>query len=346
MKALEKETRAKKRNTSFIAPLIAVLLASDLPETQQDLSKFLDGYVVALPEGLEGIIIVADELGKQGDEQALVSLQKMTKLKCFSSSFACRRSVVQAMILIRRPQAIEVLITLLPDVNGEVRSDIIQHLTSISGQECGTDSKAWQKWWESDQKSFKFPAIDEKTPSTSITLPDTPSYYGLSIQARRLVFVIDISGSMEGLRLMAAKRELINAIDDLPSDATFSIVVFNTQALAWRQNLMPATPAAKQAAKSFIYVLRAGGHTAAYDALEAAFRFDTEAIYFLSDGEPNAGKIAAPAAIVEAVTQTNRTRRISIYTIGIAPGQPGGPLDQFVETLAEQNFGVYRRVDQ
>ena len=93
-------------------------------------------------------------------------------------------------------------------------------------------------------------------------------------------------------------------------------------------------------------MLYAGGHTAAYDALDAAFRFDAEAVYFLSDGAPNAGKIASPAAIVAAVTQTNRTRRISIYTIGIAPGEPGGPLDMFVKTLAEQNFGVYRRVDQ
>ena len=92
---------------------------------------------------------------------------------------------------------------------------------------------------------------------------------------------------------------------------------------------MPATAATKQAAKTFVYLLRAGGRTAAYDALEAAFRFDTEAIYFLSDGEPNAGKVPRPNAILKAVHQINRTRRVSIYTIGIAPGNAGGPLDSF-----------------
>jgi len=161
-----------------------------------------------------------------------------------------------------------------------------------------------------------------------------------------MVFVVDISGSMEGLRLTAAKRELTQAIDGLPGDAAFNIVAFSNQATVWQRSLMPATPAAKQAAMNFVYVLRAGGHTAAYDALDAAFSFDAEAIYFLSDGAPNAGKIAAPDAIVTAVTQTNRTRRISLYTIGIAPGQPGGRFDLFLQTLAEQNFGVYRRVDQ
>ena len=90
---------------------------------------------------------------------------------------------------------------------------------------------------------------------------------------------------------------------------------------------MPATLETQRAADRFVYGLRPGGETAAYNALEAAFHFDAEAIYFLSDGEPNAGRIPLPAAIVAAITQANRTRRMSIYTIGIAPGAPGRPLD-------------------
>ena len=41
-----------------------------------------------------------------------------------------------------------------------------------------------------------------------------------------------------------------------------------------------------------------------------------------------------------------RNRRISIYSIGIAPGLPGSSLELFMKTLAEQNFGQFRRVDQ
>ncbi len=256
LKTLEKETRAKKRNIMLIAPLIAVLLASELPETREELDNLLNAYLAASPEGVAAIIIVADELGKQGDQQALASLEKMTKLKCFSSSFACRRAVVQAMILIRLPEAVEALITLLPDVDGEVRGDVVRHLAAISGQAQISDGKVWQKWWEKNRESFKFPAGDVKTPfAISATLGE-PSYYGLAIHARRMVFVLDISGSMEGLRLMAAKRELVQAIDGLPNDAAFSIVVFSDKALTWRPNLMPATPNAKQAAKNFVYTLR------------------------------------------------------------------------------------------
>ncbi len=77
-----------------------------------------------------------------------------------------------------------------------------------------------------------------------------------------------------------------------------------------------------------------------------AFRFDAEAVYFLSDGAPNCGTIPEPTAIVDAVTRANRVRRISLNCLGILAGEVGGPLDQFMQTLAKQNFGEYRRVDQ
>jgi hypothetical protein len=151
---------------------------------------------------------------------------------------------------------------------------------------------------------------------------------------------------MRGPRLEAARRELNATIDKLPDATSLNIVAFSDRTVVWRKTLAPATPQTKQAAERFVYLLRAGGRTAAYDALDAAFRFDTEAIYFLSDGAPNAGTIPRPDAILTAVTQANRARRISIYTIGIAPGEPGGPLDSFMKTLAEEDFGVYRRVEQ
>ncbi len=346
LKALEKETRANKGGVSLSAPLIAVLLASESADTRQEIGKFLDGYGAASNDGVAAITVVADELGKLGDGQSLASLKRMTKLKCFTGIYAIRRAVVQAMNLIKSPDAIQAIISLLPDVDGEIRGDILRHLAAVSGRSFGADNKAWLEWWDKNKDGFKFPASDIETPSAVAASPGTPTYYGLAIQAHRMVFVVDISGSMGGPRLMAAKRELMQAIDGLPDDAAFNIVVFSDQPAVWQRSLKPATPAMKKAARNYVYLIRAGGHTAAYDALDAAFRFDAEAFYFLSDGAPNAGKIASPAAIVAAVTQTNRTRRISIYTIGIAPGEPGGPLDMFVRTLAEQNFGVYRRIDQ
>jgi len=175
---------------------------------------------------------------------------------------------------------------------------------------------------------------------------ESGSYYEMPIFAEKMVFVIDISGSMGGDRIVAAKRELLVAIAGLRESCQFAIVTFNDRASAWQRQLVPATDRNKLAAKTFVDGLGVGGSTASYSALDLAFTFDTEAIYFLSDGAPTTGNIIAPVDIVSAVTATNKIRRISIYTIGVGAGFPGSPLDVFLKTLAEQNLGVYRRVDR
>ncbi len=346
LKALDREAHEKKSGTLLTAPLIAVLLVSTLPKAEEGLNDFLETYLAKTKDGAAAVTAVADELGKQDDEQSLPSLQKLAKLKCFSSSFACRRATVQAMISIRRPESIDALLALLPSVDGEVAGDIVRHLTQVSGEQIGSDLQAWRGWWKKRREGFGFPPRGAKPPVVEAAAPGAASYYGLSLNARRIVFILDISGSMEGPRLQAAKQELIKAIEGLAKDVNFSVLVFNSVVVAWKKTLMPASPANKRLAAQFVYTLHGTGRTAAYDALESAFQFDAEAIYFLTDGEPNRGKIVAPDDIVAAIGQGNRSRRVSIYAIGIAPGPPDGPFDTFLRTLAEQNFGAYRRVDQ
>jgi Ca-activated chloride channel family protein len=171
------------------------------------------------------------------------------------------------------------------------------------------------------------------------------NYYGLPLYAERLLFVLDTSGSMSGERLLAAKRELVRAINGLPEHVHFGVVIYNDRVDRWQKELQPADAKNKRSALAFIDGQGAHSRTASYDALEAGLAFDTEAIYFLSDGAPTAGKIVAPVDILAAIQQVNKARRVSIYTIGIAPGFSGSVTDTFLKTLAEQNFGQYRRID-
>jgi hypothetical protein len=351
------------------SPLIAVLLASDSKEIRDDLFGQLDKWLAKSKNNAAALIAVADELGAQADEQALPLLLRLTKLACFSDVFAFRRAVVQAIIHVKEPPVIGVLIQLLPSMKGEVCGDIVRHLAKATGQPEGNNVETWQAWWKTHKDKFELPAELAKPliPHGPRDGPDgvrppepppqglkpleglvagTPSYYGMSIHARRMVFVIDISGSMRGARITTAKRELMGAINALPEGAEFSMIAFNHMVNVWQPYLVRATPANKQNALRFVVYLNPGGRTAAYDALEAALRLDVEAIYFLTDGEPTDGKIVDPSMIVAAVSRINRNRRMSIYSIGIAPGAAGGPLDLFLKTLSEQNYGLYRRVDQ
>ena len=346
LKNLNRDATPRKNSVPTAVPVLAVLLACDLPETQERLGKFLVTWLAKSKEGSLIVGAVADELGLLADVQSFATLKKLTQQKCFSDFFICRRAVVQAMIHFRTTDSVEALLALLPRIDGEVRGDVVRYLEEISHEHFDCDAKAWQTWWTEHSKGFKFPEHAVAT-SGNIAIPQGgSSYYGLPLYARRVVFVIDISGSMAGPRLAMAQRELTSVVCGLPEDASLGLVAFSTQVLPWRKDLAIATPANKQDACRFINRLLASGRTATYDALEVAFHYDTEAIYLLSDGDPNHGKVVNPAGIIVAISGPNRGRRISIYTIGIAPGAAEGANELFMKTLAEKNFGLYKRVDQ
>lgn len=105
---------------------------------------------------------------------------------------------------------------------------------------------------------------------------------------------------------------------------------------------MPADETARKEATVFVRSLQPDGTTATGDALALAFTLDVEAVYLLSDGEPTAGRVVAPAEIVRMVAEANRTRRVSVHTIGIA-AEPR--LAEFLAVLARENYGHFRRVD-
>ncbi len=171
------------------------------------------------------------------------------------------------------------------------------------------------------------------------------SYYGLPIYAKRVVFVLDGSGSMSGMKLAKAQDELAQAIVRLPADVQFGIVVFNSDVLRWRPTLMLAERVNKEAALQFIRRIVAQNNTSTYAALQTALAFDAEATYLLTDGVPSSGRIVAPQAILAAITQQNRLHRQSIYTIGVGVDSAGPEFATFLRTLAETNSGAYRSVE-
>jgi len=328
---------------------LALLLASELPDVQAEAIDMVR-EAGERPTGRNLLITLADELANCRGDGAARPLIELTEVPLFEHDFAFRRAVEQALGHVRSKTAVTTLIQLLVKVKGEVRADIIKYLTETSGQQLGIEASAWQAWWQQNEAKFEFPAEQKpqrgKEPQAGRVRPPGPNYYGLPITAAKIVFVIDTSGSMNGPRIVAAKRELCRAIEELPAQVDFSVVAFNGRTYAWQQNLVPATPDSKQSATYFVMAQTLASGTASYDALEAALQFDAEAIYFLTDGAPFGGKITRPPEIVQAVGRLNQFRRMTIHSLGIGVGAPGNAFDTFLATLAERNFGVYERVDQ
>jgi len=322
--------------------LLDVLLSSGVPEIRERLKRWLEDDID--PEFLQHI-------AQRRDPQAVELLRKLSETEVFAERFAFRRATILTLTQMDLPEAVDVLIGLLGSLRGESRVDIAVYLQSISLENMGLDVEAWRGWWKNHRDEFEFPPLDER-PSRSNNIAiggedgSYSRYYGFSIYAQRVVFVIDASTSMTGVRLETAKRELLSAIEQLSAESEFAVVAYNSSARAWKQQLQPASLPAKKNAAKFVAGLRAGGMTASFDALAAAFGYDAEAMYFLSDGVPTAGRITELPKILQAIEQLNRGRYISIYTIGIHAGAEGSDFVRFLKLLAEQNAGQFREVDR
>jgi uncharacterized protein YegL len=234
------------------------------------------------------------------------------------------------------------LIDLLDTLRGEVRADIAGYLAAISGKNHGVDADAWRAWWDAAREGFEFPPRLASYPPPAVAPGDVGNaYYEIPVYAERIVFVIDTSSSMEGERMETAKRELVSAIHTLDPLVAFTVVSFSDAARAWQPQLVEATDDAKRSAAAYVRALVAAGKTASFDALDTAFRYEAEAIFFLSDGEPTAGRIVNPAQIVRFVAEANKNRRLSLHTIGV---MPDNGLAEFLQVLATANNGAYRHV--
>jgi len=337
---------AASRDPALAIVLLAVLLSSDLPDAQTDALAIVDDTLGKQKDGVLVVSALADELGRRSGPRDLAVLEKLATSKMYAEQFPVRRAVVQAIANVPRKEAIGVMIKLLPGIQGEAQADALHFLTAITGQQHAGNIPNWQKWWQDEGQSFAYPASVVKTNVRKVPLQTSSMYYEIPIYARRLVFVMDTSGSMAGERLAAAKRELASAIMGLGENTQFTVLVFNGNVFAWQKRLVPANSASKRQAVAFVEGQQAQSQTSSYNALEMALTFDAEAIYFLTDGAPSSGKIVNPPEIVAAISKINRAKRESIYTIGIGVGPQGGLFDMFLSALAEQNLGEYRRVDQ
>jgi hypothetical protein len=344
--ALDRQMRRKQVGEASV-PLLAALLSSKSERAEHDATALLDKMVETTHGARLMAVEMTDQLAARGNDDDVALLVKLSKTKAFANQFGFRRSVIWALTRIDSLPAIGGLIGLLADVDGEAQADAIKYLTAVSNQAFGNNQPAWAKWWEENREHFSIPPAAARTLAAAEKVsPGVTTYYGLPVYARRIVFIMDTSRSMQGMRLQLAKRELVKVIERLQPRDQFAVLVFDNDVRLWQKKLVAADDAAKKKAAQFVNNQDTHPLTASYDALEAALQFDAEAIFFLTDGAPFGGKVTAPAQIVELITQLNRYRRESIYSIGIGAGLPGSPMDVFLRTLAESNFGSYRRVDE
>lgn len=117
------------------------------------------------------------------------------------------------------------------------------------------------------------------------------SFFGVEAKGHDFVYVLDMSGSMEGRRFTRASAELIRSVRGLRQDQMFYVLLFNgstTQMFGDRRSLpepIAATEENKQRLSEWLRGAYEGGSTDPRDALRVALRMDPSAVFMLSDGE-------------------------------------------------------------
>jgi hypothetical protein len=342
LQRMASSTRKDGMDIRAVGALEAVA-ATENDEVKNQIVAYLDETLGTPHANLLLLHTMIDERAARGDpEDVLRMLALFARARYFDQNFGYRRCLVQGLMQVNDKEGITQLIELLPKLKGLVQFDVVTHLVAATGQNFGDDAAKWKAWWAANRDGAEPTEKPKIVPIGGYG--KFGDYYGIPICAKRVVFVLDTSLSMRGPKIDAAKTELIRAIKELPKEVYFDVIAFDNTVRVWRPELVLASEQLKQMAVNVVIEQPLKFKTCSYDALEAAFGLEPEAIYFLSDGAPFGGKIDDPKEIIAAISKWNRVRRISLHSIGVATNE-SKVLEQFMKGLAEGNWGVFKAVN-
>jgi Ca-activated chloride channel homolog len=155
---------------------------------------------------------------------------------------------------------------------------------------------------------------------------------------REVVFVIDASGSMQGLSIQQARAALVLAISRLRPADRFNVIQFNSVTGALWEGTRPATAENRGAARAWVQQLSANGGTEMAGALEAALVGSDDPglvrqVVFLTDG--SVGNEEQLFGIIR-----ERLGDTRLFTVGIG----SAPNGHFMTKAAEFGHGTFTYV--
>jgi len=288
-----------------------------------------------------------------------------------------RAAAVAALERTPSKESIDALVDLFQKEDGRLQDDCARALAALTGEDLGTNAVAWRNWWEKTREGWagrpepvakKDGEKDDKPEPIDVQTGDEPApgsgrtgFFGIDTRSKRLVYVIDVSGSMneaagrdeKRTRAELAKEELKRAILGLEDGALFNIVFFSADVRIWKKEMVVADATTRPEAVEYVDQVAVVGGTATYDALQAAFDLGdvgrgkkrgadpegdskVDTIILLSDGRPSVGHTTNTDEIRAAVKEWNAARRIAVHTVAF-----GHDADRdFMAGLAEDTGGT------
>jgi Mg-chelatase subunit ChlD len=181
-------------------------------------------------------------------------------------------------------------------------------------------------------------------------MTERTEFFGSTSEGRRICYVVDCSGSMQGL-WPQVRDELADSIRQLQPDQYFCVVVFGAGSIleSGGGKMVRATEQAKKEAHGFIDSVRPRGATNATAALEHAIKVrdrmgvEPSLIYFLTDGFELSEQDNSRFAHQVATLIRSFAPKTKINTIGFWCSEQDS---RMLETVANESGGQFTLIGQ
>ena len=198
-------------------------------------------------------------------------------------------AAIEAVATLRPQAAVQPLIDLMRS-SGRLQTECADALFRITALDFGVDPDRWQQQWSklmtiegwripTDEELEKKAASRKKYDAFYGRKENTNSFAGIPTTSTNVLFVIDVSGSMDDLvvevdkfreyrdrrRFTIVQTELLNTIESLSADTNFNIVAFATDLNPWKKRLVPANVVNRDSAKQFVQRLKPLGGSEAQE---------------------------------------------------------------------------------
>ncbi|XP_056591182.1 inter-alpha-trypsin inhibitor heavy chain H3 isoform X2 [Triplophysa dalaica] len=164
--------------------------------------------------------------------------------------------------------------------------------------------------------------------------------------SKNVVFIIDRSGSMHGKKMQQTRLALLKILSDLGENDHFGLITFDSRVDLWKRELLKATHANLEDAKSFVKKITDRGATdinaAVLEGVDMIKRHPREGttsiLILLTDGDPTSGETNTEK--ITGNVKVSIGSKFPLYCLGF-----GYDVNfDFLTKMSMENNGVARRI--
>ena len=212
-------------------------------------------------------------------------------------------TAAQALVAMGSLAAVEPLIEALAKSDGRLRVEFNDALVALTGVNRHGDPAAWKAWLEENRDAISKGTYAKKA-ADSAGAPGknaTTTFYGIPVESKSIIFVLDRSGSMmepsdwddskEAVasgggpstgpdikkigdrKIDIARWQLKKAIAQLPDGTEFNILFFTHEVVNLSERMLKVSASTRKQAFDWIDKLEPFGGTNPFDALERALAY-------------------------------------------------------------------------